>query len=131
MSRVQKARPRDTGPTQGQKRLVVARADGRCELCPAALWTKDLGWIAPHSFHHRQPRGMGGSQLEDNNPARLLLLCGTGVTGCHGMVESQRVMAYANGWLVKRPTDPAVVPAVVRAGRRLLTTDGRYEEPAA
>ena len=121
---------RDTGPTPAQKRLVVDRSGSRCEICNLALFDADLGWLAPHSFHHRQPRGMGGSKSEANTPDRLLLLCGHATTpgGCHTLVESQRALAYANGWLVKHPTDPATVPVVLFAGRLFLTHTGTYQE---
>lgn len=132
VSRVQKVnRPRrDTGPTRAQRDDVLWRCDGRCEVCGKPLWVYGQGWVDVHSFHHRQPRGMGGSTVETNGPERLLLLCGdaTSPGGCHQMVESQRALAYANGWLVRRPTDPATVPVELWHGRRLLTTDGRYEE---
>lgn len=117
-----------TGPTARQRDVVRDRAGGCCELCGLVLWTPDTGWVAPHSFHHRQPRGMGGSRVETHGPERLLLLCGTGVSGCHGRVETRRDLAYANGWLVKRPQDPADVPVLLHRGSMwaTLTSDGGY-----
>lgn len=69
---------------------------------------------------------MGGSTVETHTPERLMLTCGTGVSGCHGRIESNRAEAYANGWLVRRPTDPADVPVVLHIGPVLLTRDGGY-----
>lgn len=125
VGRVSKVRPRpaDTGPTRAQRYEVIARAGARCEICGHDL-TDDVDF----SIHHRQPRGMGGNPAETNTPDRLLLLCGSGTSGCHGMVESQRALAYANGWLVRRPTDPADVPVDLWHGRYLLTRDGGYQE---
>lgn len=101
---------RSTGPTQAQRRAVAERAGYRCELCTKALHDGN-DWTEVHSFHHRQPRGMGGTTDPDTNSAyQLLLVCGTGTTGCHGHIETNREKAYRYGWLVKRPTDPADVP---------------------
>lgn len=66
-----------------------------------------------------------------NAVSSLLLVCGTATTpdGCHQLIESQRALAYTNGWLVRRPTDPATVPALIHPGVRVyLTADGRYTE---
>lgn len=124
----------NTGPTQRVRGLVAERASWCCELCGDELhdgWQ----WTAVHSFHHRQPRGAGGTTRVDiNSPANLMLVCGTGTTGCHGIIESNRTTAYEMGWLVRRPTDPAEVPvAVVQfpAERVVLTATGAYEQVAA
>lgn len=46
---------------------------------------------------------MGGSKTAwVNLAANLVLLCGSGVTGCHGWVESNRAEATELGWLVSR-----------------------------
>lgn len=127
---------RDTGPTRAEREIVEERAHWCCELCGILLAELDadgvkVSWIRPHSDHHRQPRGMGGSSDPMiNDPSRRMLVCGTdNKTGCHGLIESQRVMAKDNGWLVPRPTDPATVPVLVFPGVRvLLTSDGDYEE---
>jgi hypothetical protein len=54
---------------------------------------------------------MGGSSsgLTDH-PANLVLLCGTGTTGCHGWIERYRRSAYALGWLLKQWRDPLTSP---------------------
>lgn len=125
-------RQRPTGPTPVQRRAVACRANWCCELCGTQLG--DPGhparWYEPHSFHHRRPRGMGGTtRVETNEPPNLLLLCGTGTTGCHGRVEADRAAAIAAGWLVAQTQDPSTVPVDITAGAGLvhLTPDGRYE----
>ncbi|TIC78806.1 HNH endonuclease [Nocardioides sp. GY 10127] len=130
--RTRPARRRDTGPTTETRILVRERSAGRCEGCGRALHAAGT-WTADHSFHHRRPRGMGGTtDPAANTPANLLLLCGTGTTGCHGWVESNRGKATALGWLVPRGTDPADVPVYdIHATRDIhdhvwLTTDGYY-----
>lgn len=85
-------RRRDTGPDPETKALLWQRAKGRCEICG-----HDVNG-APFSRHHRSPRRMGGSTVAwINDITNLLLLCGTGTTGCHGAVESNR----------SRPSRPA------------------------
>lgn len=124
---------KSTGPTNEQRQDLLARADGRCERCGVRVAAYDGGqWVpvAVFSDHHRQPRGKGGTtDPEVNSPTNRLVLCGDGVTGCHGEVESQRELSYAHGWLVKRPADPATVPVETYAhGRVLLTNDNNYRE---
>lgn len=127
-------RPAVTGPTPAQRHQVAERAGFCCELCGIALHNTDV-WIRVHSFHHRQPRGAGGTKrLLVNSPANLLLVCGTGTTGCHGRIESERTAAYAAGWLVPMGMDPAAVPVTIWRSLTpsvLLTDDGRYVEASA
>lgn len=119
---------KETGPTPAQRALVAERAAWCCEVCGHRLHD-GTGWTAAHSFHHRQARGAGGSSRpETNSPTNILLLCGTGVTGCHGFIESHRALAEADGWLVRHGIDPATVHVTVdRHGEPvLLTPDGEY-----
>lgn len=98
--------------------LVRARAGGRCERCGA----RDSRFM---SLHHRKPRGMGGSRdPRINSPANLLLLCGSGTTGCHGWVESNRAEARDLGLLVYRAQDPVQIPVQLRYGTTRLRDDG-------
>lgn len=139
-ARVRKTpRPRDTGPTPAQRAMVAERAGYRCELCGRPLHN-GTEWFLTHSFHHRQARGMGSSRRPETNAAyNLLLVCGSGVSRCHGFIEGHRTAAEAEGWLVRHGQDPAVVPVTVHAGatgrhvgvetiRVLLTGDGDYQE---
>ncbi len=127
---------RSTGPTPARRNTVLLRAMGLCEVCGNQLHGGDE-WRAVHSFHHRQARGMGGSSRpEVNSPANVLLVCGTGTTGCHGFIEAHRTAAELEGWLVRHGLDPATVPVTVhdaydptRATRRvLLDHHGDYQE---
>ena len=126
-------RPKATGPRAVERLVIISRAGGSCEVCGQPVALIDGGEVTPisaFSVHHRQPRGMGGSSVEAINTApNLLLVCGSGTTGCHYLIESQRALSYSNGWLVQRPTNPATVPVLIFAGVRVyLTTDGRYQE---
>ena len=88
------------------------REQEACFRCrrPLRFEGRGIGWSA----HHRKPRGSGGT----SNPAiasitNLLVLCGSGTTGCHGWVESHRAKAEEIGYLVsalglKSPADTRV-----------------------
>lgn len=68
---------------------------------------------------------MGGTRKTDaNSPANLILLCGSGTTGCHGHVETHREEACRAGWAVTQADDPGLVPVTYPSGRFLLTADG-------
>lgn len=115
----------DTGPSEDTKVLLHSRAKDRCELCG-----RDLNWF-PFSRHHRRPRQMGGSSLPwINDITNLLLVCGTATTpnGCHLLIESDREIAYENGWLIPMGQyHPTEIPVVLRnVGPVYLTTDGSY-----
>jgi len=98
--------------------LVKARSGGRCERCG----TRDSPYW---SLHHRKPRGMGGSKDPAiNSPANLLYLCGSGTTGCHGWVESNRTLAREAGLLLYRNDEPVQIPVQLFAGTHRLLDDG-------
>lgn len=134
--RVKGKRSKSTGPRAVVRLVVVSRAGGSCELCgvPVAMIDDDSQTtpLAAYSIHHRQPRGMGGTDDPAvNSSANLLLLCGSATTpgGCHAMVESQRAMAVEHGWLVPKPLDPASKPVRLFFGDDVyLTHDGHYKE---
>lgn len=118
---------KSTRPPERIRNTVAERAGYCCERCGRRLHDGDA-WTQTHSFHHRLPRGRGGR----NTVTNLVLLCGSGVTGCHGQVESQRAASYDSGWLVETGADPAVKPVLVHQfGHVLLTEDGDYQEAAA
>lgn len=123
-------RRRDTGPTAATRRKVHERAGWCCEVCGKQLHD-GTAWTKPHAIHHRRPRGAGGSSAADmNSPANLLLVCGTGNENpdtCHGLIESQRAMAYGNGWLLHQHDDPVTVPVLIAGGVRVhLNQEGQY-----
>lgn len=89
-------------------RLVWARAGGCCERCGRDV---SAGWPG-YSYHHRRIKGMGGDRRADTQePQNIVLLCGSGTTGCHGYVHHDTTgAARAAGWLVSRWADPLVEP---------------------
>lgn len=108
---------RKTGPTQAVRDLVYARDGMACTLC---------GSTYPLTLQHRRARGMGGTlRPETNSPAALVVLCGSGTTGCHGLIEAQPDLARARGYRVGQYVDPADVPILWHGSWRFLTAEGR------
>jgi 5-methylcytosine-specific restriction protein A len=100
-------RRKSTGPSSAVVEGVLERAQWCCEGCGSEVGDRrGEDW----SVHHRRPRQMGGTRWAGINlPSNLMILCGSGVTGCHGTAESERFAALANGWLVHSGQDPAHV----------------------
>lgn len=57
------------------------------------------------SRHHRVRRGPG-----DDSPPNVILLCGTGTTGCHGRAHHYKQEAMEHGWVVPTWAAPADIP---------------------
>lgn len=110
----------DTGPSAKLRALVEARDGNRCVRCGKSVSRTD------DSLHHRIPRGRGG----ENSAENLLLLDGSGTTGCHGWAEQNRTAAYRLGYLVPTGVDPADVPVAVAGwGWRYPSPEGRWITP--
>lgn len=110
-------------PTRKVCALVDARAQECCERCGKHA--------EGGSRHHRRAKGMGGDKRPDTNlPANLVLLCGSGTTGCHGWVHANPRDAQLLGWIIPRWADPLEVPipAYTSAWSALvfLDNDGNY-----
>jgi hypothetical protein len=113
-----------SGPDKSTVEAVLTRAGHSCEACGASVG--DRRGI-DFSIHHRRPRGMGGtSWFGSNLTSNLMVLCGSGTTGCHGDVESHRIAAITRGFLVTGRNDPAEVPVTIRGQYMLLTNGGGY-----
>lgn len=84
---------------------VLGRGHYRCERCREDFLGKHV------SIHHRRPRMMGGSKNADlHKPANLIALCGSGTTGCHGWVESNREKARTFGYLIQKVESAEEIP---------------------
>lgn len=110
-----------SAPSKAVCDAVDRRDDFRCQRCGASLQ------VTSGSRHHRMRRRDGG-----HSPAQLILLCGSGTTGCHGWVHSHPAAARALGLIVpalrRPPLEPDEVPVkVFGAGWVLLKRDGTRE----
>jgi hypothetical protein len=97
----------------------MARDNSQCFRCGTVLTERWPGY----SCHHRRLRSGGGPDTLDNR----IMLCGSGTTGCHGYVHSNRLEAGIGGWIVSRygpgPGDVAVCHH--QLGPVYLTEDGQ------
>lgn len=111
------------------EQLVMDRDRGECIRCgkPVAHLERGRGW----SIHHRRNRGSGGTSLAwVNLPANLVVLCGSGTTGCHGWVERERTKAFDLGLLVSKIGVATAVTTRLKHrlyGWVLLDNEGGYE----
>lgn len=112
-----------SSPTPVTVALVIRRDLGRCARCGRLVihGVRGIDW----SVHHRRPRGSGGTSLTWVNLAgNLVLLCGSGVTLCHGWVESHRDIARRHGFLVAlNGRDIASAVAIKHAVHGLVKLD--------
>jgi 5-methylcytosine-specific restriction protein A len=102
----------------------VREAVRRREIQACAVCGGMEGYFA---IHHRRPRAMGGTRRRDTNDMPNLVYIHD---GCHRVIESQRALAAANGWLVKQTDDPATIPFLYRGRWVLLTAMGAVENVA-
>lgn len=95
------------------KKAIKKRAANRCDVCGS-------GVMYAH-YHHRDPRGMGGSSNKSLGlPSNALYLH----PKCHERIEQNRWEATINGWIITGRQDPATVPANLWDGWHLLTEEG-------
>lgn len=118
---------RYTGPSSACVDAVCERANHSCEICGSGVGGQRG---VDYSLHHRRPRAMGGTRWQGINlPSNCMLVCGSGTTGCHGVLESHRAGSVAAGWLVLSRTDPATVAVLITRDRWLyLDHVGGYSD---
>lgn len=96
---------------------VLTRCEGQCERCGGPLGSD-------YSVHHRKLRSQGGKDTADN----LAVICGSGTTGCHLLVHSERLeIGEPEGYIVPGWADPAGMPVTHHYhGTVYLLPDGTY-----
>lgn len=95
-------------------RLVIdGRAKGLCELCGMQ--------VTSPQYHHRRPRGIGGTKRIETGQAQNALLLHQ---NCHTRVESNRSASYQAGWLIPQNSDPSEVPVLLWNGWFVLDSFG-------
>jgi hypothetical protein len=78
------------------------------------------------SKHHRRPKGMGGGDpIYYDRPDNIVLVCGSGTTGCHGWIHAHPTHSYATGWLIRHGSDeePSEIPLTDVGGREFFLTE--------
>lgn len=107
--------PRQVTPDPRPEKRLRATQDGWAEIRAGFEHATCVHCgLAAQSLHHILPRSQGGGDVEVN----LAPLCGTGTTGCHGLLEG-----HGPGW-----------ERVAAAVRQYVITDNarrRYQEEHA
>ncbi len=121
---------------EARRHWLLVRCGGLCEArtpaClagPSGLLVGRYGHTPPRSsVQHRRARAMGGTSRDDVHALpNLLLVCGDGVTGCHGWIETQeREQARLRGLWVPQQLDPARVCLELSSGRIVSLADGAF-----
>lgn len=83
------------------EQAAISRDGDTCLRCGRNL----QGW--PASLHHRKLKGRKVPPAEYDLVENLVVLCGTGTTGCHGWAHHNRAEAQQSGWIVNSWDDPA------------------------
>jgi hypothetical protein len=119
----------ETGFSDAVKATIHLRAGFRCEAC--GTWLGEKGGQCQHIV----ARGEGGSRDPlINSVVNGALLCGTPMTGCHGLCEDRDERMHAEGFWLDHGQDPAAEPFLVHlpgdAGgmRKWRTDDGGYSD---
>jgi len=96
------------------RQAIGLRDEWRCWRCGYLRLAAALS-----SIHHRKLRKQGGRDA----PSNLILLCGSGTTGCHGWVHAHPRDSRDKGWLVPSWADPAQRPVWHEHGQRWVLLD--------
>lgn len=97
-----------------QRTRLLLRADHLCEVGLRGCFRR------ANNAHHRKNRSQGGTDDLSN----LLLLCGSGTTGCHGWITEHPGEAKRMGWSTWRSDNPADVPVMYRGQWVRLDSQG-------
>lgn len=73
-------------------------------------WCAKCGLKYANNAHHRKNRSQGGQDDLSN----LLLLCGSGTTGCHGYITEHPRDSINHGWSVLSVHNPIDIPVFYR-----------------
>jgi len=131
-----------TGPAEFKPATVEKiwdRDRGCCAKCGKPLvWDRRGPGFGGWSVHHREDRGQGGVKRASKGrvqpraylalAANGVLLCGDGVTGCHGEITRNKVPARLGFRVprigIRRPVDVPLLHAL--HGWVRLNNDGGY-----
>lgn len=103
-----------SAPPRRNVELVRQRDEGRCVRCGA--WGGNV--------HHRMMRSQAPKDAV-HRVENMIVLCGSGVTGCHGWVHAHPRESYESGWLVRSWQSPLEEPVTyVGGGQFYLSSRG-------
>jgi hypothetical protein len=132
---VKPAATQETGFSREVRAQIRTRAgggvieDAHCEAC--GTWLGRYGGQCQHIV----ARGKGGSKDPVINSAvNGALLCGTSLTGCHGLCEDRDERMHAEGFWLEHGQDPAAEPFLWHSPgdgsgiRKWRTADGGYSD---
>lgn len=98
----------------------------RCERCGTYGWLPGQSFGVRLSLHHRRKRSQM-PRWRKWEPSNCVMLCGDGVTGCHGWVEAHPRDASVDGWHVYPYQEPSETPVTLWTGLTVLLDDlGNY-----
>lgn len=104
------------------EQLALARDGVTCVRCGRSVEGRQA------SLHHRKLRGRKVPPREYDLAENLVLLCGSGTSGCHGWAHHNRREAARTGWVVWSWDDPAAIPIETLCGDLImLRADGSTE----
>lgn len=101
--------PRIVDPDAGWAKI---RAEGECRICERRPSGHPLDKL---NRMHVVPRSQGGDDVDDN----LVPGCGSGTTGCHGLLTAHREIP-------SHPAGLSVAEALDRMNRRLTDRERDY-----
>ncbi|SKY29982.1 Uncharacterised protein [Mycobacteroides abscessus subsp. massiliense] len=108
--------PRDGEFTAEAKELMFQRALGECEVQWPNVCVQTV-----ESYHHRRPRGRGGSRQESTSRvSNGLAIC----RGCHSFIETrERGKAIELGFIVSQWAMPILEPVFYKHTCRVFLND--------
>ena len=91
------------GEFEDSKRVALVRQGWHCLRCGTNI--HDPSRWPGRSGHHRQLRRAADPDVR-HSPANIVILCGSGTTGCHGWVHQHVAEAERLGLIVPVGLDP-------------------------
>lgn len=85
--------------TKATRTALHERALHCCEVC---------GQHGATNAHHRTNRSQGGTDTLGN----LMLVCGSGCTGCHGRITTNPTWAKRQGYTMPATFEPTDIPVL-------------------
>jgi hypothetical protein len=115
--------PTKTKSGRTEAELAAIERDGpNCQRCGKVLGAPE--WRTSEwsewSLHHRKLKGRGTPPREYDLVENLVVLCGSGTTGCHGWAHAERLKSHEDGWTCWTGDTPADRPLITLVGTMLM-----------